>query len=114
MRDTQWAEFVSEYPIEAGTRETWDAWNDIPEEDRKKVLEGLQLWKRSEQWAKEGGKFIPYAKNFLVRELWRQKPPEMRKAKIHIPGNHGCPSYDSEAFERKARDPNTLIYKKRR
>lgn len=38
--------------------------------------QNLEYWKRSRQWQKSGGQYIPSFVNFLVRGYWRQTPPE--------------------------------------
>lgn len=42
-----------------------------------KVLEMLQLWKQSEQWAKDGGQYVPYLSNWLSRGTWSVRPGKM-------------------------------------
>lgn len=46
-------------------------------EDCKLMEENLKLWKQSEQWDKEDGKYIPYFSNWLLRGSWREKPIKM-------------------------------------
>lgn len=41
------------------------------------LLESLRLWKSSEQWTKEGGRFIPYLANWLMRGTWNTKPEKL-------------------------------------
>ena len=45
------------------------------EEDFNTAMENLAAWKRSEQWTKEGGRFIPYLSNWLDRGIWNTRPP---------------------------------------
>lgn len=47
------------------------------EEDADMALENLSLWKRSEQWNKDGGQYIPYLNNWLDRGIWRNRPTKM-------------------------------------
>lgn len=49
-------------------------------EDCKLMSENLKLWKQSEQWNKDDGKYIPYLCNWILRGTWRERP-----AKIAIP-----------------------------
>lgn len=46
-------------------------------EDAKLMSENLELWKRSEQWDKEVGRYIPYMCNWILRGTWREKPTKM-------------------------------------
>lgn len=43
-------------------------------EDVDTALENLREWKRSEQWIKEAGQYIPYLSNWLQRGIWRTRP----------------------------------------
>lgn len=50
----------------------------VPDEDTNSmVLSSLQEWKQSEQWNKDGGKYIPYLCNWLLRLTWKTKPERM-------------------------------------
>lgn len=46
-------------------------------DDAQLMSENLELWKRSEQWDKEGGRFIPYMCNWILRGTWRERPVKM-------------------------------------
>lgn len=111
MSNTQWAEFVAEYPLAANTREAWLEWDQIPPFDRDAVLEGLRKWKKSKAWTENGGRFIPTAANFLRKEIWKQTPWDQRKTGNGI--DRHPPSFDSELYRKKAQDPENYIYKRR-
>lgn len=49
----------------------------LTEDDARLITENLELWKRSEQWDKEGGKYIPYLCNWILRGTWREKPAKL-------------------------------------
>lgn len=49
----------------------------LSETDANTAIENLALWKQSEQWDKESGKFIPYLSNWLLRGTWKIKPDKM-------------------------------------
>lgn len=46
-------------------------------EDEQMVVVNLKQWKQSEQWNKDGGKYIPYLANWLMRGTWRETPVKM-------------------------------------
>lgn len=120
-----WHEFVAEYPLEADTRDTWFVWDAIPAFDREAVLEGLRIWKNSEDWADR--RFIPNAVNFLRREMWKQTPRSVQdQPKPFNPFEDEKPLSQEELFRRrhitsrdayymylKAQDPNNYVYKPR-
>lgn len=45
--------------------------------DELEVIANLKQWKGSDQWNKDGGKYIPYLANWLLRGTWRTKPDKM-------------------------------------
>ena len=49
-------------------------WNQIrPNPDlTNKIVQGVERWKRSEQWTKDDGRFIPYPATFLRGERWNE------------------------------------------
>lgn len=46
-------------------------------EDADTAFENLALWKRSEQWTKSGGQYVPYLENWLSRGIWNKKPKKL-------------------------------------
>lgn len=46
-------------------------------EDCELMVENLRVWKQSEQWNKEDGKYIPYLCNWILRGAWREKPTKL-------------------------------------
>ena len=64
-------------------------------DDARLITENLELWKRSEQWDKEGGKYIPYLCNWILRGTWREKP-----AKLVSNGPRELDVFEIEAIRR--------------
>lgn len=48
------------------------------EEAAQDMLESLAQWKNSEQWSKEGGRYIPMLVNWIKNGIWRTRPARMR------------------------------------
>ena len=46
-------------------------------EDAATALDNLEQWKRSEQWIKEDGRYVPYLDNWLSRQTWKEKPKKL-------------------------------------
>lgn len=71
----------TEYPEDRrGTMQTaYDAFRQeiTSEEDADTALDNLQLWKRSEQWNKNDGQYVPYLDNWLLRGTWNTKPKKL-------------------------------------
>ena len=45
--------------------------------DADEMLSNLTLWLQSEQWAKEGGRYVPLLSNWIGRGTWHSKPPKL-------------------------------------
>lgn len=100
-------QFIELYPKQGYRPEVARQWAAIPVEERPAVLESVKRWKRSEQWHKAGGRYIPKPEYFLRDKRYRQTPPVSRS---RILATH-VPSYNSDAYCRKAQGP--IIYHKR-
>jgi hypothetical protein len=66
--------FWNEYPRKVGRKIAERKWKTLDEDERRRVLHGLALWKCSSQWVGGGGEYIPYASTFLNQERWRDEP----------------------------------------
>lgn len=66
----------------------------LSQEDLDAALCALEAWKRSEQWAKEGGQYVPYLCNWLERGIWRSMPPDA------LPRERGLDDDEQEAIRR--------------
>ena len=42
-------------------------------------MAAVKRWKRSKQWLKEGGEYIPYARRFLNDEYWKEIPMDLQR-----------------------------------
>ena len=88
---------LTEPNLTEGERVFWEIWNSYPQEHTgnaesaykafaqvatspeagAEMLENLRLWKQSEQWNKDGGKYIPYLVNWILRGTWQTKPAKL-------------------------------------
>lgn len=72
--------FFEGYPQQA--RGSWGtlaaAWQRARPEGRT-VMENLARWKSSALWQTEGGRYIPYAANFIAKGYWRTPPSPSRE-----------------------------------
>jgi len=75
-------EFWNTYPRKVGKPSAQKAWGRVlktiqtleSETLMDRIFAGLDLWKQTEQWQKEGGKFIPYPATFLNQRRWEDDP----------------------------------------
>ena len=66
--------FWSAYPRKVGKKDAVKVWNQIKPDDSliDQIVQGVERWKRSEQWTKDEGRFIPYPATFLRGERWNE------------------------------------------
>jgi len=67
--------FWKTYPKKQGKMMATKAWNKISPNEVKKsaIMKGLKAACATEQWTKEGGKFIPMASTWLNQERWEDE-----------------------------------------
>lgn len=83
--------FWSAYPRKVAKQKCFEIWK------RRKlgkkideILEGLERYKRSEQWTKDGGQFIPNPSTFLNQNRWEDEVQPSHR------GRHPAPSDRSQ------------------
>ena len=78
MDGRSFTEFWKNYPEGKGgdREEAWAAWKELCPTTAVawRILEGLKDWKDSEQWAEDGGRYIPNAAKFLRENRWMSPP----------------------------------------
>lgn len=68
--------FWEAYPRKIAREEAWEAWKTLkPDgETAQRIMTGLEIWKKSEQWQDDGGRYIPGAAKFLAQRYWDCPP----------------------------------------
>ncbi|MDD2857765.1 MAG: hypothetical protein PHU75_03735, partial [Candidatus Nanopelagicales bacterium] len=61
------------YPRKAAKGAAIKAWNRIAAGTRPAIMEGLRRALRSDQWTRDGGKWIPYPATWLNRGQWEDE-----------------------------------------
>lgn len=101
-------EFVNAYPRPVNEYEAYRIWVSLKMDASlfEELMTGLDAWKGSEQWQKNGGQYIVNAVTFLREKRWQFKPPKKEEPQKKVnPIDHHIASYNSEAFMKKARGP---------
>ena len=72
--------FWAVYPRKVGKKDAVKAWNKLkPDETLTlQIIEGVERWKLSTQWTKDGGQYIPYPATFLNGERWKDETKPRR------------------------------------
>lgn len=79
------SEFWTAYPKHVARKDAVAAWQKIepPEELRVKILAAIGAQKKSNQWLKDGGLYIPYPASWLNARRWEDEV--LSAAAINVP-----------------------------
>ena len=88
-------EFWKAFPKKASKGAALKAWNKLRpgKELREKIMAAIERAKKSEQWNRENGRFIPYPATWLHAQGWEDELEPQNKAKAQT-------TYNIEAFEK--------------
>lgn len=84
----EFIKFWEAYPVHAnkvGARQEF-AKIDAPLED---LLVSIEMWKRTDQWKKDEGQYIPYPAKWLKERRWEDSP------KVNMPKSDGMERYSN-------------------
>jgi hypothetical protein len=63
------------YPRKVSKQKAARAWTKIKPTEIPAILASVETWKKTEQWRREGGRFIPYPTTFLNERRWEDEVP---------------------------------------
>jgi len=66
-------DFWETYPRRQARKEALKAWQRIDPKRYEAVLKGVESWKRSDQWMRDDGQYIPMPATFLNGERWEDE-----------------------------------------
>lgn len=83
--DDRFAEFWLRYPRKVAKADAEKAWNAAHiNGEYQQVIDALEAQKRTEQWTRDEGRFVPYASTWIRHQRWRdelgQKPSPLAAA----------------------------------
>lgn len=95
-KDTLFEQFWAVYPKKIAKPKAILAWNKISADTEllQKILAALESQKRSENWLKDGGQFIPYPATYLNNRRWEDT--------VETPANSNNSSFDIDELDRLA------------
>jgi len=81
--------FWKEYPMKKARAYALKIWTRMKIKDElfDVIMKALKSHKKSEQWLKDKGRFIPHASTWLNQERWMDE--------VELPGNKGNSKYDN-------------------
>jgi len=68
--------FWAAYPRKVGKQEARKAWEKVPVEAFPRIVPAIEAQKKSAQWQKDDGQFIPYPATWLNRGSWDDESPD--------------------------------------
>jgi hypothetical protein len=75
---TDFLSFLKEYPNQTGKRTAFISWQKIkPNLDL--IIKALSWQKKTEQWTKENGKFVPMPVTYLNQRRWEDEPAKKKQ-----------------------------------
>ena len=70
--------FWSEYPKKVGKQAAIKAWRNAKcKPEIAEILQAIELQKKTDQWRKDGGQFIPNPATWINQGRWDDKPTEI-------------------------------------
>lgn len=102
--------FWKQYPKKAGKEEAFAAFmrSGAYGLDQQMLLDALREQRKSENWRKESGRFIPKPANWLMDGRWEERP--LPACGGHDLSDIDCRTYEAEELARLIPDP-TLPYR---
>jgi len=71
--------FWQAYPKKVAKRMAWKVW-EKQQPPLQDVLIALSWQREQDQWAKDGGQFVPHPTTYLNQGRWEDEKPEQKKA----------------------------------
>lgn len=81
LQETRFAEFWASYPKKIGKASCLKVWKKLKptKELHERIMIALESQKRSDQWQREGGRFIPNPLTWLNQGRWDDEPVEVSR-----------------------------------
>ena len=78
--------FWDAYPRKVKRQKALESWRRLAPDDAlvETILGSVEQQKRSQQWVKDGGEFIPHPTTWLNQRRWEDQPPQTRAPSGHM------------------------------
>lgn len=92
-QERRFAEFWTEYPKKVGKKAALTSWKRLkPDADLfERIMQAVAIAKNSEQWNREGGRFIPNPSTWINQGRWDDELPAAGAFQQQPRGNSGKP-----------------------
>lgn len=96
MAETHFEKFWEKYPNKKKKKKAMENFMKLEQSLFGEIMAGLELCKKSRQWVKDGGQFIPHPSTWLNGEEWSNEEVEAVEHCKHCDGP--CKIEDPETF----------------
>lgn len=78
-------DFWNLYPRKQAKKKAQDAWRKIKADELPAILNGLRTAMQTEQWQKDGGRFIPLPATWLNGRRWEDEVTPAKQGPVTVP-----------------------------
>lgn len=110
---TAFSIFWATYPKKVCKADAEKAWKKIPDDMDlyHAIMNGLSKWKQSEEWQRDGGRFIPHAATWLNGKRWEDDIPGPAEARKEQKKNLIAQDYSQRDYSDADQEAMTLMLK---
>ena len=78
--------FWAAYPRKEAKQAAWESFDEIEPDEKllETMITAIEAWKKSDQWTREGGRFIPHPGTWLNQRRWEDELPKAGGAKASV------------------------------
>ncbi len=113
LPNISFSDFWAAYPRRVARKDAETAWRKIDAGEYHKIIDAVNRAKKTDDWRREAGKFIPYPASYLRGERWTDELEadlSMGQCMWNINGNRGP---DPRCGDPASLEKNGAVYCKR-
>lgn len=98
--EQRFEKFWEAYPKKVAKKAVLQKWKNLKVNDAlfESIMKGLESWKQSQQWMKNGGQYIPNPTTFLNQERWNDEVTSFGDPRNRIPTDEEYKQVTAEEF----------------
>ena len=77
-KERMFERFWAAYPRKEAKQAAWESFDEIEPDETllETMITAIEAWKKSDQWTREGGRFIPHPGTWLNQKRWEDELPK--------------------------------------
>lgn len=110
---TAFSVFWATYPKKVCKADAEKAWKKIPDDVDlyHAIMNGLSKWKQSEEWQRDGGRYIPHAATWLNGKRWEDDIPGPAETRKEQKRNLAAQDYSQRDYSDADQEAMALMLK---